>query len=896
MPKNMLLRQQRMLHNWRQQDLADQLGTTVITIQRWERGTQQPSAYYRVKLCEIFELGVGELGLDEQAEDGTATTPPSGDTPAAVAPSSVERPLWTIPYARNPHFTGRDSLLGQIAQQFFSAEAAQPVGLRRVALTQAQAIKGLGGIGKTQIAIEYAYRALEQKRYTHTLWISAASEESIQASFVALARLLPGDLVADEKDQQKLIAAVKRWLEECQHPWLLIVDNADDLALVQPFLPVRGKGDMLLTTRANAVGMIPLSFAIDMMGLVESTHFLLQRARRLESASPEEADEATNVAIELGQFPLALDQAAAYIEETGCSFHDYRLLYQQHRSRLLARRGRQVAGYHDPVATTWSLSLQKVKQTNPAAIMLLELCAFTAPDTIPEELLEQGAPYWPPLLGQAVASRFTLNQMLEALLSFSLIKRLTEDNLLSIHRLVQVVHLEGMQPVEQRQWAQRLVLAMHAVFPEHADQPENWSLCQRYLDQVQACDRLIQDYQFLLPEAADLLSRAGTYLQERAVYAQAETLQQRALRIWQPSQESNPLLAARQLARLAKLYHNWGKYGQCEQFYQQALSLYERPELRDDSGVADAMRGLANLYNNQGKDVQAEALYLRAIDFYEQRFGPQYRDLSFPLNGLAYVYVEQRKYARAEALCLRSADLLKQHLEPDSLAIANPLIILAVTYVEMGRYGEAEQILLQVRSIREKHLGSEHFNVAFVWHELAKLYQKQGKYEDAEHCYQRALKIREQQLGPDHRQVSDSFHRLGILYREQQRYVQAEECFRRSLRIREQLQNHDQFLVSDVIIDLAILYAEQRRDEEAERYFQQLLYLREQVAGLEDERLAEALYHLARFRQAQGRIQQATELYQRALRIQQRTLGADNPLTMATAQSMQELAQPAKLL
>ncbi|GCE07842.1 tetratricopeptide repeat protein [Dictyobacter aurantiacus] len=888
MPKNTLLRQQRILRNWRQQDLANQLGTTMITVQRWERGTQQPNTYYRIKLCEIFELSASELGLGDETpahtENDTRTT----------APSSAELSLWTIPYARNPHFTGRDNLLDQIAQQFSSTETAQPAAIRRVALTQAQAIKGLGGIGKTQIAIEYAYRALAQKRYTHTLWISAATAESIQASFIALARLLPGDPLTDETDQHKLNAAVKRWLEECQHPWLLIVDNVDDLALIQPFLPIWGNGDILLTTRANAVGTIPLSFAIDTMGLAESTHFLLQRARRLESVSPEETDEATNIAIELGQFPLALDQAAAYIEETGCSFHDYRLLYQQHRYMLLARRGRQATSYHEPVATTWSLSLQQVKQTNPAAAMLLELCAFLAPDAIPEELLEQGAPYWPPLLRQAVGSRFTLNQMLEILLSFSLIKRLTEDNLLSIHRLVQVVHLEGMQPEERCQWVQRLVLAMNAIFPENTAQTEGWSLCQRYLDQVQACDTLIQDYRILSSEAAGLLSRAGWYLKEHAVYPQAEALHQRALAIWECSQDTNPLPVARQLVQLAALYHDWGKYGQSEQFYQQALSLYERPEIRDNIRVGMAMYGLATLYNNQGKDAQAEALYLRAIDFYEQRFGPQCLDLPPLLNGLAYVYVKQRKYARVEALCLRSVHLLKKHLDPDNLAIANPLIILAAPYAEQERYVEAEEILQQVLRIREKHLGSEHFRVAFVWHELAKLYQKQGRYEDAEHCYRRALAICEQQLGSNHPQVADSFNRLGTLYREQKRYAQAEACFQRALRIREQLQNPDQFLVSDVILELAILHFEQRKDEEAERHFQQLLYLRENVLRLDDERLAEALYHLARFRQAQGRIQQATAFYQRALRIQQQTLGADNPLTLATAQSMQELAQTAE--
>src|SRR5205814_8942257 len=108
---------------------------------------------------------------------------------------------------------------------------------RQAMVTQPEAIKGLGGIGKTQIAVEYAYRAREQDRYIHTLWINAASQEAIITSFQALAEHLPNFADKDEKDQHQLIAAIKRWLERCQEPWLLIFDNADDLSLVQPYLP-----------------------------------------------------------------------------------------------------------------------------------------------------------------------------------------------------------------------------------------------------------------------------------------------------------------------------------------------------------------------------------------------------------------------------------------------------------------------------------------------------------------------------------------------------------------------------------------------------------------------------------------------------------------------------------
>src|SRR5207245_6839552 len=125
----------------------------------------------------------------------------------------------------------------------------------------------------------------------------------------------------------------------------------------------------------------------------------------------------------------------------------------------------QATHYPESVATSWSLSFERIEQKNPAAAELLRLCAFLAPDRIPEELLTEGAPYWPPVLQDAAADRFAFNDMLEALLAYSFVKRLSENRLLSIHRLVQVVEMERMTPQEQRLGGERVVLAVDTVVP-----------------------------------------------------------------------------------------------------------------------------------------------------------------------------------------------------------------------------------------------------------------------------------------------------------------------------------------------------------------------------------------------------------------------------------------------
>ncbi|GCE07841.1 helix-turn-helix domain-containing protein [Dictyobacter aurantiacus] len=465
MPRNENLRRQRILHNWRQQDLADQLGITVLTIQRWERGTQQPSIYYRAKLCALFGRTVQELGL---VGDGNAQSVSEIQARSELSGpefrhsiSYVEKGLWTVPYTRNAIFTGREQLLERLTARFSFDQREHMLSMCQPGVPQICALKGLGGIGKTQVALEYAYRAHEQGCYTHTIWINATNEESMLNSYSVLVDVLPEQYRCQVMNQNQRARAVLRWLEECEQPWLLIADNADNLDLIQRYLPARGSGHVLLTTCASAVCIMANVLEVDSMDVSEGTQLLLRRAQRTH-ASDNEIDEATNLTVALGQFPLALDQAGAYIEETGCSIREYHHLYQQHHHALLARRGRQYVGHPDSVVTTLSFAFEQVECANQAAAEFLRLCAFLKPDRISEELLINGAPHWPHALRTAVSDRLRFDQMCKTLLAFSLVKRLPEKRMLSVHRLVQLVQMERLTLEEQRQWDERLLDAGYA--------------------------------------------------------------------------------------------------------------------------------------------------------------------------------------------------------------------------------------------------------------------------------------------------------------------------------------------------------------------------------------------------------------------------------------------------
>jgi len=824
------IRQERQRRHLSQEALAEALGTAGKSISRWERGLAVPQAYYRLQLCRIFGLHPVELFGEPEEQQARA------DLPA----------FWTVPYQRNLHFTGRAELLDRLDQRLFLKEQAA---ISPVALVQTLAVRGLGGIGKTQIALECAYRARERNRDAHILWIPAASEEAIMASFVRCAQMLcPAR--ETRTDQQTRVADVICWLEHCQQDWLVIFDNVEDISLVQRYFPQQGRGSILMTTRSTAVASVALSFEVDQLSVMEGTEFLLRRTCRLD-ANDDESNMASNVVIALDGFPLALDQAGAYIEETGCRFETYLQLYHAYRAVLLARRGIQSTSYPDSVTTTWSLCLQKVEQMNPAAADLLRLCTFLAPDFIPEELLKKGAPCWPPELQQAVADPLTFNQMIEDLLKFSLVKRFAEERFLSVHRLVQAVQMDALREEAQDQWAERVVRAMHRAFPEAGEGSTRQHL-QRYLSQAQACHALMQEYAFEFAEATALLARIAACLEDLALYEQAEHLFQRVVQISERRLGSEHAEVAEALNNLAALCRKQSKYEKAESLFLRALHIWEHTLGPDHPSVASVLKNIATLYKDQARYVEAESLFLQALHIWEQHFGPEHPDLAAPLNGLATVYSDQ------------------------------------------GKYSDAQSLFLRALRIREQCLGPDHPDLASLLNNLASLCSRQGKYRQAEPLFLRALRIREQCLGPDHPLLAYPLNNLAHLYIQEQRYREAEPLFLRALRIREQCLGSENPNVAYPLNHLARIYHQQGKDSEAELLSLRALHIWERGLGCNHPAVAYALHNLAQLFFDQGKDNEAKACFVRALHIREDSLGSAHPLTRETHRQYDLLLQKMK--
>ena len=759
---------------------------------------------------------------------------------AMSAPLTTFPSIWSVPYSRNPVFTGREELLEQLHTQLQTMQAATR--------SQPQAISGLGGVGKTQLAIEYAYRYRQE--YQIVLWARANAVEALNASYAEIATLLRLPQ-RNEQKQEVIVEAVKDWLKE-QQSWLLILDNADELSIVQPFLPTLFGGHLLLTTRALTTVRLARRFEVKTMDEEVGALLLLRRSglidpnAALSDASPANRVVALEITRGLGGLPLALDQAGAYIEETSCGLAGYQRLYQMQRRELLQRRGGINDDHPDPVATTWSLSFKKVKQRNPAAADLLRFCAFLAPDPIPGEILTNWAKTYRPIaestnmgtgplqkkqgnapsrkpkrkrrqqqyvpqvmsqygkneLGEALAltasDPLLLNGAIECLRAYSLVSRDAETQTLSVHQLVQAVVCDSIPKERQHPWMLRAVNVVRAAHP--GSDFEHWPALERWLPHALLCATWIEQAAMLPLDAVHLLNGAGNYLQDRARYVEAEPLHERALEICEQL-----LKDVEEVEKEAAAVQSWARELAERHQLQIMLSVnivtvgeplvVRLSPLVVRLSTVMSLNNVAEIYRKQGKNEQAEPLFRRALDILKQQPAileqQSETDASAIasleaniLNNLATFYGNQGKYTEAESRHRQALDIRERTSGADAPATAESLNNLAALYYAQGKNEQAEPLFLRALAIREQELGAKHPRTAQSLNNLALLYENQRKYEQAERLFLRALAIDEEAYREPHPDVASDHNNLATLYDNQGKYEQAETHYQRSLTIK----------------------------------------------------------------------------------------------------------------
>src|SRR5262245_43790629 len=348
-----------------------------------------------------------------------------------AGPITASRRIFNLPFTQNRFFTGRDDLLESLRKSFVEGESVQ-------------ALNGIGGIGKTQTAVEYTYR--NQQEYEVALWGKANSRESLVSDIAAMADALNLP-ERDAQDQGEAVAATIRWLEN-HGGWLLILDNADDPDMAREFIPSNKSGHVLLTTRAQNVGDIAIRNAIRKMDPREGALFLLRKTRKLKNGEPLESapselrNQAEALSKELDGIPLALDQAAAFIAEMQLSIGGYLSLYERERVELLSHRGEHTQEHtqdHPSVTITFLLAFNKVAEANPVAADLLRVIACLEDDSIPEERFSEGAGELGEALEALGKTPFTFTKTIGKAERLSLLDRNPETKTMNLHCLAQEV-------------------------------------------------------------------------------------------------------------------------------------------------------------------------------------------------------------------------------------------------------------------------------------------------------------------------------------------------------------------------------------------------------------------------------------------------------------------------
>jgi len=713
---------------------------------------------------------------------------------------------WNIPYSRNPFFTGRENVLDQLHKKLTSTKS--------VALSQPMAISGLGGIGKTQTAVEYAYRY--RKEYNAVLWTKADSYESLISDYSAIAELLNLPEKNDQ-DQNLIITATKRWLEE-NSGWLLILDNADDPKIIEDFLPLKPKGYILLTSRAQSFDNIGISNPIELEKMLpsEAKDFFLVRSGRINIRAAEiEAIE--SIAQELDYLPLAMEQAGAYISKIKCSFQDYLSSYRERGLKLLEKFPASTGKYPQSVATTWSLNFEQVMQKSTAAAELLYASAFLDHDNIPFEIISKGANE----LGTAISSSLdniendplVLDEVFEPLIQYSLIHRDFDIHTYSIHRLVQEVLKDRMDAPTQRLWSERVVKATSCTFPEV--EFSYWYLCNQLLPHAQKCIDLIEKWNLESQESATLLNGAGCYLRTRVRFEEAGIFLERALDIREKILDGNHPDIAKSLNSTAGLYVDQGKYAEAEPLYRQSLDIREKVLEQDHPDVAKSLHNLAGLYRRQGKYDKAEPLYERALEIFEKVLESNHPDVASCLNNLSDLYCDEGKNDEAEPLLKRALDIFENVLEPNHPDVAICLNNLAHLYKKQGKYAEAKTLYSRSLGISEKVLGPYHPDVARCLSNLGGLYSDEGKYDEAEPHYKRALNIREKLKEPEHQDLAIALNNLANVYLNQRKYAKAKPLYLQSIEVIEKSLGKEHIFVSKYLMNYANFLRQIRRDREA---------------------------------------------------------------------------------
>ncbi|KAI7183644.1 hypothetical protein KC363_g8143 [Hortaea werneckii] len=803
----------------------------------------------------------------ERVQEPTRTSPP---------PSS------TVPFHRDPNFVYRTELE--------TLEEKLSVWNKKVALV------GIGGVGKSQLAIEFCYRIRDRSPEIWTFWVHASSAARFDADIRKLA--CDAGIPGWNDPRSDAFALVYSWLrDERNGKWILVLDNVDDASFLfeKPnandegarirvaYLPPCAHGSTLITSRSRAATerLTDECDTIIVNHMREATAFALLEKKLEQSAAVEDMQK---LAEALGYMPLALAQAAAYIKRRGPRYSIGRFLAELQESEksqtsLLTwaskelRRDEQA---QNSIILTLQISFQHVYKERPSAADLLSLMSMYNYQGIPEYLVSAA---WSDTNRDFDEDIVTLEDFLFINTTVS------STTYFETHRLVQVatrawLHSQGRYQERARKAIEQLDKAL----PD--GDYENWSRCGELYPHVQSTLGLQLDDREASLRRATIQYKAAWFDLKRGLWSKAEELAASChnMRRKTLGLEDKETLKAQDV--YAEVLRVQGDYDAAEKLYRQALEGSEKVLGKEHPDTLASVNNLAEVLQVQGDYEAAEKLYRQALQGQEKVLGKEHPDTLGSVNNLAGLLRAQGDYKNAKKLFRqvleeREKVLGKEH--PDTLTSVNNL---AGLLRAQGDYEAAEKLHRRALEGRAKVLGKEHPDTLGSVHNLAGVLRDQGDYAAAEELYRRALKGSEKVLGKEHPDTLTSVNNLAGVLRDQGDYAAAEELYRRALEGLEKVlgKEHPDTLAS--VNNLAGLLWAQGDYEAAEKLYRRALEGLEKVLGKEYPDTLTSVNNLAGLLWAQGDYEAAEKLYRRALKGREKVLGKEHPDTLTSVNNL----------
>jgi hypothetical protein len=669
-------------------------------------------------------------GLDEAAAAARLRARLTGGRPTNTPPfpklAPSDRPrfagafpaVWRVP-PRNPRFTGRDGMLAELRRRLRTDEPTLVV----------QALYGLGGVGKTQLATEYAHRFAAD--YDVVWWIDAEQPVLIPEQLAALAtrlNLAPGPTVTD---------AVERLLGELRNRarWLLVFDNAERPSDVAGYRP-GGAGHLLITSRSPGWSALGGRLEVDVLARAETVALL--RAR-IPALTEELADK---LAAELGDLPLAAAQAAGYLEQTDLPPGDYLRRFRTRRATLLARG--EVVGYSGRLDTAWALSLERLRQEDPAAVQLLELSAFLAPEPIPLSLMSDHAELLDEPLRSVAADPDALTDAVGALVGYSLARRHPDG--FQVHRLVQAVIRQRLSPDRQQAAADRVLALLATAAPDAPSDPASWPAYARLASHVLATAPLADH----APGGRQLVLNTIRYLQAHGDSHASRSIGEQLLNRWRTSLSPDHPDTLTVASRLTLALNLEGEAEAARSLAAETLQRCRRVLDPDHPTTLIAATALALALSELREAEQARALGQDTLERCRRVLGPDHSTTLLTAAALTSALVQLGKAEQARALGEDTLERCRRVLPP-----GHPTTLAAATSLSfaLNHVGEAEEARAlgedTLERCRRTH-GPDHPVTLWAAHTLTLSLIRLDEAEQARALAADTLQRCRQVLGPDH--------------------------------------------------------------------------------------------------------------------------------------------------